>query len=675
MAARVVIEMTGDEAKYLASLRAAAAGLSGMEQGLKKVTDESAKAAKEENELARAAKRVFDDTRTPMEQYNQRMQQLNTLLEKGKINQEAFARASHQAGEALKQAGESGNIAFGEKAIEGIKTMVGALGVGTGLAGAIELVRKEYETLHQTQKRAAEASMSVADAQIKFLRMSGVETPEERDKLIKSLEGVSARTNTPMKDLYLSGSNAASARGDLPMAKTLESLELAAKFIPEAGGGQDVITGTLQDIMKASGHQDTPKAAGYLAALARQVRIKDMAKIGGGVAPVLMSLLGQGDTPAQAGALFSTLTQGSGDETGERSRTAAITLAKQLGEMLPEKTRYKYEVDDVAKAKLDRERRQAGEQANMAALSDPEYVAKATEIERQKRRLGKTDVLGRQRLQAQETAALEAAQDRAKTTPEYVALIGDLQNREKTLEKREVIDVAGTGLKSTDERIAAVAADPKLRRRIMGELNIEAGATGAVTSLLAGDPKMMGMYKQFQGELADTKENDLAGGFRRKTDTIRGGKIQKTATLGRAIDTGLEAQETSDQGAARSGLLRDKFSRIMQNSGMGYVDTEINSMLAEIGGGGAEQFIARMEMQEQRLRQPRKQVPKAFGMGYDPRAQVGPDLPPTAESLGRANEMREMIDKFNELIATVKQGNEANASKANPTLRAPNDDK
>jgi TP901 family phage tail tape measure protein len=58
------------------------------------------------NELADAAKRVFEDTRTPLEKYNTAMAELNMLLEKGAISQDTFNRASKVLAEDLKKAQE-----------------------------------------------------------------------------------------------------------------------------------------------------------------------------------------------------------------------------------------------------------------------------------------------------------------------------------------------------------------------------------------------------------------------------------------------------------------------------------------------------------------------------------------------------------------------------------------
>lgn len=58
-------------------------------------------AQKEQQGLMEAGKKVFEDTRTPLERYNVEMENLNALLAAGAINMDTFQRASVQAKAAL----------------------------------------------------------------------------------------------------------------------------------------------------------------------------------------------------------------------------------------------------------------------------------------------------------------------------------------------------------------------------------------------------------------------------------------------------------------------------------------------------------------------------------------------------------------------------------------------
>jgi hypothetical protein len=65
---------------------------------------ETAKEVKTFNKMQQEAQRIIDATRTPLENYNKEMSQLNLLLEKGYINQDTFGRAVEQANERLDKA-------------------------------------------------------------------------------------------------------------------------------------------------------------------------------------------------------------------------------------------------------------------------------------------------------------------------------------------------------------------------------------------------------------------------------------------------------------------------------------------------------------------------------------------------------------------------------------------
>lgn len=58
------------------------------------------------DEMAEAGKRVWEDTRTPLEQYQLRIRELNDLLSKGKIDQDTYNRAVAQAQEAFNGAAQ-----------------------------------------------------------------------------------------------------------------------------------------------------------------------------------------------------------------------------------------------------------------------------------------------------------------------------------------------------------------------------------------------------------------------------------------------------------------------------------------------------------------------------------------------------------------------------------------
>lgn len=62
---------------------------------------------KQSSNMAREVARIFEQTRTPQEQYAAQMSKLNAMLGAGAINQETYGRAALQAADALERAGKS----------------------------------------------------------------------------------------------------------------------------------------------------------------------------------------------------------------------------------------------------------------------------------------------------------------------------------------------------------------------------------------------------------------------------------------------------------------------------------------------------------------------------------------------------------------------------------------
>ena len=95
--AQLSVTMTGDEAKLWASYQKIVREQVKLEDGLKKTAKESRKAAQESDRLARSAKRVYTETRTPMERHRDRLKQLVQMLGKNKISAETYGRAVKQS--------------------------------------------------------------------------------------------------------------------------------------------------------------------------------------------------------------------------------------------------------------------------------------------------------------------------------------------------------------------------------------------------------------------------------------------------------------------------------------------------------------------------------------------------------------------------------------------------
>jgi Spy/CpxP family protein refolding chaperone len=89
-----------------------AAGGGGGGGGAAKLSEEAKKAAQALEDLKEAAHRVYEETRTPQEEYIQKLTELNALVQQGVLDQDTYTRAVVQAQDALADAGDKGTNAF-----------------------------------------------------------------------------------------------------------------------------------------------------------------------------------------------------------------------------------------------------------------------------------------------------------------------------------------------------------------------------------------------------------------------------------------------------------------------------------------------------------------------------------------------------------------------------------
>ena len=108
----VLEQLNAAFAKFGAALEGVAARMDAFNQAGAKVDE----AVKTTNAATREAARIFEQTRTPLEKYQNTIAKLNGLLQQGAISQDTHSRAVKQAGEAL-----SGTQKTAELAREGAR--------------------------------------------------------------------------------------------------------------------------------------------------------------------------------------------------------------------------------------------------------------------------------------------------------------------------------------------------------------------------------------------------------------------------------------------------------------------------------------------------------------------------------------------------------------------------
>ncbi|MDD8027906.1 MAG: hypothetical protein PHI34_15510, partial [Acidobacteriota bacterium] len=311
--------MDANEAKLWSAYQRIVQGEVQMETGMKKVSRATSEAAKEQRELERSAKRVLDSISTPQEKFNQKLQELGRLFAASKLTVEQFrtavtkVRAEYDAlnsaadaqSRTLDKAAQAGTRAFGPQMLTAVRGLLGALGLGTGLAGALQLINAEYDALKERQATAARESMSVADAQIKALRNLSPKSAAERDEFVANIQALALETGVPMKDLYLRAGSAMSARGALSKEAALAAVGASARLVPEDMAEGEVIAGAALDLMKITGTTNAEAAVGFLMETVERARITKTGRVAKNVVQPMIASMIRGDQASEAAALFA----------------------------------------------------------------------------------------------------------------------------------------------------------------------------------------------------------------------------------------------------------------------------------------------------------------------------------------------------------------------------------
>lgn len=301
-------------------------------------SDESLRRLAADNQaLEVSGKRVWEQTRTPLERYNAEMARLSELRAKGKIDDDTHARAVREQTKLYQQAENAGGSYLATISSGTIQVLGTLTGVGTvigGIAAIAGQLRAEYDNLVSRQKTAADKQIDTAAAQRAAIGNLGKDPTMNADQLNSEIEKISAETGVAPKDLFLAASSALSARGQLPAKAALDAIRMSAINSPDDTSGLAVTAGALLDLQKKAGG-NAKTNMGMILGGKQAARVESTQAFAQNVIPAAFQLQDFGDTQQEAMALMAMLTQSMGDTQGSMAGTAAIQLAKQLKEAMP----------------------------------------------------------------------------------------------------------------------------------------------------------------------------------------------------------------------------------------------------------------------------------------------------------------------------------------------------
>lgn len=294
------------------------------------ITAKLEKAEKDKNEEIKSAQRIIESNLTAQQKYERNIAQITDLHKKGRLTLEQYNTAVAAEKTSLDKSAESGDKFGGTLGGLGTK-IAGAVAGFTSMGTVITFLKTEYDALLERQGKSADANISLAAEQEALLGNLGDANAGE---LFASIRKTSKRSGIKEENVTRAVNEAMAARGDLALGDVLSGVETAAKvrkFAPNELAG---LSAAAIDTKKQTG-LDMDQSMGFLMQMLPQSRVKSLKGVAENFTPAVGGLMQQGADRQTAAALLATLSHGMGDVTGERSRTAGLSLGGQLREYAP----------------------------------------------------------------------------------------------------------------------------------------------------------------------------------------------------------------------------------------------------------------------------------------------------------------------------------------------------
>jgi hypothetical protein len=263
----------------------------------------------------------------------------NQAIEAAERRQREIRRLSAieaEASRTTKQSAAATKEASGSNT--GLLASLTALGGGflPAITGAVALAKvykqigDELDRIIRLQAMAAQGNYDQASADRELKLNMPTASDDEVAQAQTAAEQISQETGVPKPAVTKAMASALSSTGgNLEQAKGI--VGLAASVRPDQPGEIAAIAGAVGDVQNAIGSSDPMTAFGYLQTVAGQSRVVGNTAFKN-IPSAVTGLMGFGFTEAEAGALFSAMSNRAADPTGEMTRTASIRLGQQLSE-------------------------------------------------------------------------------------------------------------------------------------------------------------------------------------------------------------------------------------------------------------------------------------------------------------------------------------------------------
>ena len=178
---QIVVEMDADEAKMWQKFKRIENAEGGVEAALKAIGRATKDVSNENAKMERAAAQTLRSIQTPQERYNQKIGELKHLYDKNKLSLDQYRRAVEQVESQYKRASDSGEDAFGDKALRNLVQYT------AGIASIAALLGKAVQMFHDLDAEAQAAFDRMKDSRAGLAELAGLaKSPEEAQQLVET---------------------------------------------------------------------------------------------------------------------------------------------------------------------------------------------------------------------------------------------------------------------------------------------------------------------------------------------------------------------------------------------------------------------------------------------------------------------------------------------------------
>ncbi len=258
-------------------------------------------------------------------------EEANRATDQGADASDRQARANRENADALRDMASGTTLAAGAagKLNRQLLALASGAAVVAGLREVISLARQELESFTQTADAAFQNQVTIASAERSLkLNLPGA-SDDEVQRAIDAARSISEQRSVPIAESTSALASALSARGG-NLDEAIAVTDLAAQIRPDQPSAIAGIAGAIGDVGDAIGTDDPTAALGFLLTVGGQSRVADFNAQASSIPAALAGITGEGFSPSGAGALFSALSVGAKDLTGDSTRTASIQLAAQV---------------------------------------------------------------------------------------------------------------------------------------------------------------------------------------------------------------------------------------------------------------------------------------------------------------------------------------------------------